>query len=70
MIESAKTQALTWYNAATTKNIQKFTVDTMRWGRANPKKLTGVVVLTGLAGITLYKLLFGKEKVTPSGTDT
>lgn len=70
MIETAKAQALTWYNTATKKNIQKFTIDTMSQVRANPLKASGVVVLTAIAGISLYKLLFGNVEETPSGTDT
>ncbi|GAB5412003.1 MAG: hypothetical protein ChlgKO_11170 [Chlamydiales bacterium] len=70
MIETAKAKALSWYNAATKENAQKLTLKIVDFGKANPLKASGIVVLTGLASISLYKLLFGKDNTPPSGTST
>ncbi len=68
MIDATKAKALSWYNAATKENAQKLVVKIVDFGKANPLKASGIVVLTGIASVSLYKLLFGKDNTPPSGT--
>lgn len=61
MVKAIEAQAPTWY-VAPVKTAKKITFKVADWGRANPLRAAGVVVLTGLAGITLYKLLYPRQR--------